>query len=252
MKYLLAAQNRNVLTQFALSNVLLAFDYDGTLSPIVADRDRAPMRRRTQVLLSRVCETYPCAIISGRSRADVTTYLEGIRTPYIIGNHGLEPTKQMPHFERIVSDIHLQLAPLLTHLPGVDIEDKRYSLAIHYRRSRQVSYAREQIVRAVSTLSIPVRLMRGKCVMNVLPHGAPHKGIALQELRTKAQADTAIYVGDDVTDEDVFELDEPERLLCIRIVRSRKSAAAYYLRTQHEIDLLLTHLARLRKTDASR
>jgi trehalose 6-phosphate phosphatase len=251
VKYVFSPQGRRVLTQFALSNVLLAFDYDGTLSPIVTDRNRAPMRRRTLRLLSTVCQKYPCAVISGRARADVSTYLDGIQTRYVIGNHGLEPTRQMKQFSVLVAEVHHQLGPLLGHLPGVDIEDKRYSLAVHYRRSRQSTFAREQIIRAIGALSMPVRLMHGKRVINVLPDGAPHKGIAVQQLRSKAQADTAIYIGDDVTDEDVFDLDQPGRLLSIRVGRSIKSSASYYLRTQLEIDPLLHHLIRVRNVDAS-
>lgn len=251
MKNMLAPRNQRVLTQFALSNVLLAFDYDGTLSPIVANRDRAGMRRRTRTLLSSICERYPCAILSGRARADVVGYLDGIQVRYIVGNHGLEPTPQMGRYAALVVKIRHQLSAALGHLQGVEIEDKRYSLAIHYRRSRQVTVVRKAILAAIGSLSIPVRSITGKRVFNVLPNGAPHKGIALQLLRKKARADTAIYIGDDVTDEDVFELDEPGRLLCIRVGRSSKSAAPYYVQAQVEVDRLLAHLIRVRAHDYS-
>ena len=55
-----------------------------------------------------------------------------------------------------------------------------------------------------------------------------------------------MYVGDDVTDEDVFRLDQPGRLFTVRVGRSRTSAARYYLRQQQEIDALLEHLVALR------
>ncbi|HKU43339.1 MAG TPA: trehalose-phosphatase, partial [Polyangiales bacterium] len=71
MKHVLSRENREVLAQLARTRVLLAFDYDGTLAPIVAQRDRAHMRARTRRLLARVCALYPCAVISGRSRLDV-------------------------------------------------------------------------------------------------------------------------------------------------------------------------------------
>jgi len=241
-----------VLTQFALSNVLLAFDYDGTLAPIVANRDRAPMRSRTRELLATLCSRYPCAIISGRSRADVGSYLEGVDVRFIVGNHGLEPAERMEQYELLTADIRAEVKPLLQHVPGVDIEDKRYSLAIHYRRSRQVAHAREEIIRAIDRLPLPVRSMPGKRVINILPKGAPHKGIALQELRTVAGTDTAIYLGDDTTDEDVFELDEPGRLLAIRVGRTLRTAAMYYLRAQREVDQLLSLLIRARRKDTAK
>jgi trehalose 6-phosphate phosphatase len=107
--------------------------------------------------------------------------------------------------------------------------------------------ARQQVARAIELLTIPTRTIPGKLVVNILPEGAPHKGIALQELRTKHSADTAIYVGDDVTDEDVFDLDQPGGLLSVRVGRSMRSAAQFYLRDQEEIDALLALLIRLRR-----
>jgi trehalose 6-phosphate phosphatase len=247
VKHLLTPANQKLVTQYALANVLLAFDYDGTLAPIVPDRDHAPMRPSTQELLADVGKLYPCAVISGRARADVARYLKGIPVRYVVGNHGLEPNERMEHFERLVSLIHTELTSLLTHLPGIELENKRYSLAVHYRRSRQRSLARQQVARAIELLTIPTRTIPGKLVVNILPEGAPHKGIALQELRTKHSADTAIYVGDDVTDEDVFDLDQPGGLLSVRVGRSMRSAAQFYLRDQEEIDALLALLIRLRR-----
>ncbi len=57
--------------------------------------------------------------------------------------------------------------------------------------------------------------------------------------------DTALYVGDDDTDEDVFALDQPGRLLTIRVGRKLDSLAGYFLRNQAEIDVLLRVLHRL-------
>jgi trehalose 6-phosphate phosphatase len=87
----------------------------------------------------------------------------------------------------------------------------------------------------------------GKQVVNIVPARAPHKGAALERERARRRCTTAIYVGDDETDEDVFTLGRPEALLTIRVGRRRSSAAAYYLRSQREIDALLRALARLRR-----
>ena len=84
-----------------------------------------------------------------------------------------------------------------------------------------------------------VRLIGGKQVVNILPAGAPHKGLALERARARLGCDTAVYVGDDETDEDVFALDRPGRLLGIRVGRKRSSSAASYVRAQAEIDRLL-------------
>jgi trehalose 6-phosphate phosphatase len=85
-----------------------------------------------------------------------------------------------------------------------------------------------------------------------VPEAAPSKGDALVALRDRTEADIAMYVGDDVTDEDVFRIDQPGRLFTVRIGRSRTSAARYYLRQQQEIDALLEHLVSLRVAAAAR
>jgi trehalose 6-phosphate phosphatase len=249
MKRILSADNVEILAQYAWSRVLLAFDFDGTLAPIVTDRDRAGMRATTHRLLERVCRLYPCAIISGRSRTDVTPRLKGIGVRYVMGNHGLEPGKHMGKFERQIAMIRPLLEEGLGGMQGVDVEDKRFSLAVHYRRSRRKRDARKAIYDTVNALPFRMRTIPGKLVVNVIPERAPHKGDALLELRTKEGADTAIYVGDDATDEDVFMLDQPGRLLSIRVGLAHSSSASYFLRNQREIDALLARLARLRTSD---
>jgi trehalose 6-phosphate phosphatase len=166
---------------------------------------------------------------------------------YIVGNHGLEPGARLGKFEREIVAAREVLEKKLEACPGLDIEDKRYSLAIHFRRSRQRVRARRLIGRAVAALASPMRIVPGKQVVNVIPAGAPNKGDALQALRDQADADVALYAGDDVTDEDVFGLDQPGRLFSVRIGMSGASAARYYLRAQREMDALLSKLASLRE-----
>ena len=247
MKRVLSPRNVDVLAQFAWSRVLLAFDFDGTLAPIVTDRDEARMRVSTRKLFERVCRLYPCAVISGRSRDDVASRLGGIPVRYIMGNHGLEPGEHMSTFERQTALVLPTFEETLAGWPGIDIEDKRFSLAVHYRRSRRKRDARKAIYDAVAALPIPMRTIPGKLVINVLPERAPHKGDALLRLRAEERADTAIYVGDDATDEDVFEIDQPGRLMSVRVGRANSSSASFYLRSQWEIDAFLSRLARLRK-----
>lgn len=249
---LLAKENGEMLAQLAWSRVLLGFDFDGTLAPIVADRDRAVMRPKTAELFAAVCRRYPCAVISGRSKADVGERLGPCAVKYVIGNHGLEPGAELGEFEREMRDAVPLLASALSELGGVDLEDKRYSVAVHYRRSRTKRTTRSAILRAVERLETPMRVVPGKLVINVIPQRAPNKGDALLGLRTVEGANTAFYAGDDVTDEDVFRIDQPGRLLSVRVGESRGSAAKYFLRDQREIDLLLSKLVALRLHEASR
>lgn len=247
MMHLFAKENAGVLAQLAWAHVLLAFDFDGTLAPIVTDPKGACMRPRTSELLTRVCELYPTAVISGRSKADVLSRLGGAEVKHVIGNHGLEPGSRLEEFEADMRRALEVLGRALSAVTGVELEDKRYSLAVHYRAARNKDLARKLIRSAVAELPVPTRCVLGKLVVNVVPDGAPNKGDALLELRTTAHADTALYVGDDVTDEDVFRLDQPGRLVGVRVGESRVSMAAFYLRDQREIDRLLLQLIRLRE-----
>jgi trehalose 6-phosphate phosphatase len=251
MKYLLSHDAQAVLARFAWSRTLLAFDFDGTLAPIVAQPERAQMRASTRTRLVTLARRYPCAVISGRGWADVKARIAGVPVVAVIGNHGLEPSKHMRDHEQVVTDWLPRLRRRLGSEPGVEIEDKRYSVAVHYRRSRRKRSARALIAAAIAELGPSVRSIAGKQVVNVVPLGAPHKGMALERLRDTSGFDTAVYVGDDVTDEDVFGLDQPGRLLSIRIGKTSATGAAYYLRQQAEIDRLLDRLIALREQPAS-
>jgi len=177
--------------------------------------------------------------------------LAGIPLRGVIGNHGLEPWRATDELRRTVERWKALLEPALAALPGVELEDKTYSLALHYRRSRQKKEARLGIVRCLGVLG-EVRVIGGKKVVNVLPLGAPHKGVALERERDRIGCDTAFFLGDDETDEDVFALDRPGRLLTVRVGLARASQASYCLYSQHEVDDLLARLIELRRTAARR
>jgi trehalose 6-phosphate phosphatase len=246
MKDILSRAGREVLQQFAWSNVLVAFDYDGTLAPIVPDPDKAFMRAATRRLLGEVAARYPCIVVSGRARPDARRWLRGIRLQQVVGNHGIEPWQAT---QALVEEVE-RWAPLLSRrlspFKGVRIENKTFSVAVHYRHSREKKKARAAILEAAGALG-SIRVIGGKQVVNILPEGAPHKGIALERERDRLRRDTAIYVGDDETDEDVFGLDRPGRLLTVRVGPKRASQASYYVRTQAAVDELLAVLVKLRQ-----
>ena len=252
MKYVLAAGNVDLLAQLAWSQVLLAFDFDGTLAPIVRDRDGAQMRPRTRRLFARICGSYPCAVISGRSHSDVSGRLGGASPRFIVGNHGIEPGAPLESYVTAVAAAEQILRTTLAGRPGIEFENKRFSLSIHYRKSRKKTQSRAEIDQAVSRLPVSMRIIPGKLVISLLPAGAPNKGDAIVHLREQAGADTALFVGDDLTDEDIFALDQPGRLQTIRVGASRQSSAHYFLRSQSEIDVLLEKLAHYRAEAAVR
>lgn len=253
MKDILGRHNVPVLADFACSSVLLAFDYDGTLAPIASTPARARMRRATRRLLSQVARRYPCVVISGRTHADLMTRLGGVPLWQIFGNHGLEPWAPPEGATRSVRTWVRHLRAALDVYPGVVIEDKKYSATIHYRSARAKADVRRAIARAVATLD-NVRVVGGTQAVNLLPSAGADKGIALQRARRVLACETAIYVGDDDTDEDAFGSAPPVQLLGIRVGRARRSRARYRLRTQEDIDrllqTLLTFRARTLRPDA--
>jgi trehalose 6-phosphate phosphatase len=217
--------------------VLLAFDFDGVLAPIVATPPQAHMRAGTRRLLAQVAERYPCIVLSGRRRDDLAPRVEGIPFVQVIGNFGHELTS---HNKRPPSRVHEWLAVLqerLGHESGVRLEDKGYSLAVHYRHAPEQSRARRAVAAAVKGLE-GARLLDGTLALTVLPAEGPNKGVALQAARQKARCDRAFYIGDDGTDEDAFVSAPPEQLLSVR-VGTGTTQAGYRLKTQAEIDDLL-------------
>jgi trehalose 6-phosphate phosphatase len=241
MRNILTRANLRVLRRFASSRVLLAFDFDGTLAPIVAEPDRAAMRPATRQLLARAASRYPCVVITGRARADALRRLGGVGVTEVIGNHGIEAWQAPARGLLAVQRWRPALLRHLAAVPGIVIEDKTFSVTVHYRRARDKKRARAAILRAASSLT-GARMVPGKLVMNLLPSGSPDKGTALRKARTHCGCDAAVFVGDDTTDEDVFALLPADWLLTIRVGRRRGSLASFYIRDQRAIDDLLRAL----------
>jgi trehalose 6-phosphate phosphatase len=243
--YILAKRHAGTLAAFAAANVVAAFDYDGTLAPITADPESAPMRAETRKLLKAVADRYPCVVISGRRRADLAACLDGVAVSHLSGNHGAEPWGQRAGHRQRIKKWRSQLEGRLSSFPGVVLEDKNYSLTIHYRHARGKRKALAAIDEAVRALR-GARSIPGKETVNLLPRNGVNKGDALERARALLRCDLAIYVGDDDTDEDAFVRARAGRLLGIRIGHRHRSKAAYYLRTQGEIDTFLQRLVELR------
>lgn len=231
--------------------MLLAFDYDGTLAPIAADARRAEMRQSTRRLLAELARLYPCIVISGRSQVDVAGWLCGIGIRELIGNHGAEPSRSTRRLAKQVERWQPLLESRLAAHRGVRIENKVFSVAVHYRQAREKGKARLAALEAASSLG-KVRVIGGKLVVNILPLGAPHKGMALEAARERLGCDTAVYVGDDETDEDAFALEEPGRLLAIRVGARQASLASYCIRGQAQVDDLLRVLIAVRRVASPR
>ena len=244
MEYLFSPAGRSILELLVQEGALCAFDFDGTLSPIVEHPDRASMRARTRNLLGQLAALYPCIVISGRARADVIDKLAAVRVARVIGNHGAE-TEAVPRISRQnVERWKATLEGQLGSIPGLWMEDKGISLAVHYRQSANKAQARSLILAAARTLP-EVRVFGGKQVVNLVPVSAPHKGDALATERARIGCKWVLFVGDDQNDEDAFALSG--NVVPVSIGLKQRTHARYYLRAQTEIDDLLDLLVRLRK-----
>ena len=246
MKYLNTRRMLQTLEPLCTGRTLFVFDFDGTLAPIVTRRAHAIMSRTTCALFSRLASRVTTAVISGRSVSDLRARLK-FHPDYLIGNHGLEGllgnAAALRRAQRLCKAWRQQLENAWEETPpaGIDVEDKHYSLAIHYRLAPDARRARATVARALAQLQPAPQLIPGKKVVNVLPPGAPDKGAALLQLLRRTRAEHALFIGDDDTDEAVFALDDP-RIVTVRVGRKRSSRAHYYLQGQTEIDALLHYL----------
>lgn len=241
MNWALGRSGMTQLQAWRLRRPLLAFDFDGTLAPIVAAPAAAAMSSTTATLLRQLALRHPCVVISGRSRADLLPRLQGIPLAEVMGNHGSEPWLDPEPLRRWTAQAVLLLRQRLAHLTGVEVEDKGASLSVHYRRAFARSQAIAEVQRATRVLGVGT-LIRGKFVINLLPPTALHKGQALLRLMGQLTQTHAVYVGDDATDEHAFALGGKRGVLGICVGRRRCSYAALYLKQQSEIDRLLTLL----------
>lgn len=257
MNLLFSEEGRARFDDIVKPGLLCAFDFDGTLAPIVAQPEHAVLPLELREKLVELSGYAPVAIITGRSMGDLQARL-GFKADFIIGNHGIEGLpgweRRAERYEAMCGAWRDQLTAALGRQglldSGVWIENKRYSLSVHYR----LAGAREPTEAALNAsflgLAPSPRVVAGKYVFNLLPEETVHKGSALEQLIRVIRANSALYLGDDVTDEDVFRLRRDD-LLSVRVEPEAGSAAPYYIERRHDVMQLLDALiARLRSLKA--
>lgn len=246
MNPLFDTSSLRILESLSFTKTIYAFDFDGTLSKIVPVPSDASLSVTTTKLLKELSKLAPVAIISGRSIDDLKQRLS-FKPHYLIGNHGLEG---LGNNRTSLNRAKLECQTWKNELakkdfrPGVEIEDKTYSLAVHYRRSRNKKITKNEIRNAIAELLPQPHIITGKSVINLLPQGAPHKGAALLELMKKAGVRNAFYIGDDDTDEDVFSLPNGHITVTVRVGKKNTSHARYFIDNQSYINRVLKCLIR--------
>lgn len=247
MEHLLTHAGDAALKAMATQPMLLAFDFDGTLAPIAPRPELVEVPAGVSMRLGRLCERTAVAVITGRSLADVQSRL-GFEPRYLVGNHGAEGALggagHPPDWSHAVRARLLQHRESLAGA-GVTVEDKGYSLALHYRLAPDAQVAMRVIESALDGLDQSHRIFGGKCVLNVAPASAPDKGDALLQLVHEAQVSSALFVGDDVNDEPAFARALPD-WVTVRIGHDAPSSRArFYLDSTAEVELMLDRILAL-------
>lgn len=188
-------------------NPVFFLDYDGTLAPIAPRPEEALPHPEALRVLEALRQRYPVYVVTGRRVEDLERLLPLAGLP-VVGGHGLE--------EGVVggekrSLFPVDLAPLRAHLPqcpGVRVEDKGFSLALHYREARHEARALACLkawLREVEELlrALGLEVLQGKKVLEIKPRGV-NKGEAVLRLLARHPGRTPVYIGDDATDEAAF------------------------------------------------
>jgi trehalose 6-phosphate phosphatase len=245
MKHLFSAEGEAALLAVMKRRPLLAFDFDGTLAPIVARPEDARIPTGVAHRLRRLADRFPVAIISGRKVNDVLGRL-GFRAAHIFGNHGAEdpaaplPTHLFDELDRLRSRLRNDRDLLVGE--GIYVEDKGMSLALHYRLARDRDRAALIICTLLEEFSSVLKVFGGKMVVNVMPLGVDDKGQAVLKLLGRTGTEAAVYVGDDINDEPAFACATPE-WVTVRIGREHAlSKAQYFLDSTSDVPLMLERL----------
>ncbi len=213
-----ALEKLKAMGQESLGKHLAFFlDYDGTLAPIVAHPEEARMPEIIRELVRQLASLCTVAIVSERDRADLVGRV-GLPGLIYAGSHGLDIggpdglVMQHPEADGCLPDLcnaQKVLNHLLEDVEGVQIERKKYALAVHYPNvpEDKVAYVQD-VVRWVSHATQRLTCTPGRKVLELHPALDWHKGKAVTWIMEALRMDPAkavpIYLGDDLTDEEAF------------------------------------------------
>lgn len=263
MKHLLRKGWPSLREKFKKSPVFLFLDYDGTLAPIVRNPDLAVLSpsRRKQLKQTARTKKIRIALVSGRSLSTLKK-LAGVRGLLYVGNHGLEreengsrrvhPAAQKSR--KLLHRIKPRLQAAFRKLSGIFVEDKDLTLTVHYRRA-SLATARGAKKVFWNTLGAElkrkqIRVTEGKKVWEIRPPVAWGKGNMVVSILKRAARNSndilPVYIGDDATDEDAFRALGRKGVTVKVGEKTRKSRAAYYLKSTGEVFQFLKRLSLLK------
>jgi trehalose 6-phosphate phosphatase len=221
-----------------LDQSAILLDIDGTLL------DLAPTPREVWVppnlsttlnrLLARTSGAL--ALVSGRSLNDIDLIFAPEQFP-AVGGHGAEmrisaeSEAVATHAPPMDKELKRRLAAIAKLSPGILLEDKGYSLALHYRlapHAEKAIYAAVSLIRA-DLPNAPIEVLPGKCVCEI-KHSGFNKATGVVELMTHEpfKGRRPIFIGDDVTDEAVFGIMPDLGGLAFSVGRRAKGVADHF------------------------
>lgn len=205
----------------APERALLAFDFDGTLAPIVPDpRDSRAHPGAVPALSALARRVRAVAVVTGRPAAVAVEYggLDAVPGITVLGQYGRERWEDgrltVPDPPPGVSTVREALPGLLKQLGAPDgtwIEDKHHALAVHTRRTADPEAALDLLRAPLAELAEQTGLAvePGRMVIELRPPGVD-KGAALTGLVAETGAQAVLYAGDDLGD--LAAYDAVERL----------------------------------------
>lgn len=195
--------------------LVLLLDVDGTIAPIAPTPALAQVPSATRLVLERLSEMehVAVALVSGRSAQDAQR-IAGVPSAWVIGNHGYElmtPGGEVTvdpgaaSFETAMAGAARQLLSV-SLIQGALIENKRWTISVHYRSVTQDVEVLKSRVRAAAA-EHGLRVTEGKKVIELRPPVDIDKGTAALEFVRRHDPHmegSGLYAGDDRTDEDAF------------------------------------------------
>ena len=242
--------------------LVLLFDYDGTLAPIVEHPRLAVLAPEKRRLLERLAELPRLAVgvLSGRSLADVTSMV-GIPGLYYAGTGGMEIDlrgQKLHHPKEreaaaLIAAVAERLGNALAAWAGAWVERKPVGLTVHYRAVPADQM--EELIRSVEVSLAPwgtrLATVGGPMAIEVLPSDGWTKGVAVQFILDHVGQDAAlpVYVGDEANDAEAFAFVAGRGGVTIGVGPQAPPAAACRLR---DADALAEFLAALLESIAAK
>eukprot|EP00249_Psilotum_nudum_P009849 c22189_g1_i2 orf=1054-2178(+) len=243
--------------------VIVFLDYDGTLSPIVEDPDCAFMSDEMRDTVKKVAACFPTAIITGRNRDKVFEFVR-LAELYYAGSHGMDIMGPAESCNGITADggkvidskVCAMLKERARHYSGARVDHNKFCVTLHFRCVKEKDWLPlAEEVQTILECFPELSLTQGRKVLELRPSIEWHKGKALEFLLKSLGLDNSadvlpVYIGDDRTDEDAFNVLRERGIGCSILVSkvAKETCAAFSLQDPTEVMEFLQHLVRWRAT----